>query len=321
MRIIYFLSLQTVLFFTLLACSQSAEKESEVIVNANINQELLAEGLQIMKTQCFACHSPEATGNNRIAPPFHAIKQHYMQDGMKYPPFHAAMKLFLSNPSEKQAKMRHAVERFGLMPKMSLTDAQVKAVTTYLYHTDIEKSGWHLSGKPGAEMSKDKSYKEQGMEYAMATKAVLGKNLMTALKAKGTAGALAFCNERALPLTDSMQQHLGVDIKRVSDNNRNPSNQANKEELAYIKTQKQRINEGKKPEPLLVEGTKEVVGYYPIMTNQMCLQCHGKANETLKATTLSKINELYPKDKAIGYDVNQLRGIWVVKMPKSLKRD
>ena len=32
--------------------------------------------------------------------------------------------------------------------------------------------------------------------------------------------------------------------------------------------------------------------------------------------TLAKINQLYPNDKATGYDVNQLRGIWVVEMTK-----
>jgi len=318
MRYLYFISLQSVLCFALLACSTSEGDQSKVVESTEVSEKLLAKGLQVMETQCFACHSPEVKEKHRIAPSFQAIKEHYMKKDMKYPAFYAAMQAFLNAPSEQSSKMPHAVEKFGLMPKMSLTDAQIKAVTTYLYYVDLKVSNWHQRSPKQREkgQSGDKSYIEKGMEYAMATKAVLGKNLMTAIQEKGTEGALSFCNERAIPLTDSMQQYFDVHIQRVSDKNRNPNNQANEQELAYIKMQQQRISEGEQPKPLLTEGTKEVVGYYPIMTNQMCLQCHGKANETLKTSTLSRLKQLYPKDKATGYEINQLRGIWVVKMPK-----
>ena len=48
----------------------------------------------------------------------------------------------------------------------------------------------------------------------------------------------------------------------------------------------------------------------------MCMQCHGKINTEIKAQTLKKINDLYPNDLAVGYEVNLLRGIWVVEMDK-----
>jgi len=46
----------------------------------------------------------------------------------------------------------------------------------------------------------------------------------------------------------------------------------------------------------------------------MCMQCHGSENEQIDNNTLAKINELYPDDKATGYGVGELRGIWVVEM-------
>ena len=55
------------------------------------------------------------------------------------------------------------------------------------------------------------------------------------------------------------------------------------------------------------------------MTNIMCLQCHGKPDKDILPNTLTKIGSLYPEDKAIGYGVDELRGIWVVEMDK--KRD
>ena len=48
----------------------------------------------------------------------------------------------------------------------------------------------------------------------------------------------------------------------------------------------------------------------------MCLQCHGNKENDISTGTLTKINTLYPKDKAIGYGINQVRGLWVVEMIK-----
>jgi hypothetical protein len=46
----------------------------------------------------------------------------------------------------------------------------------------------------------------------------------------------------------------------------------------------------------------------------MCLQCHGKPNVDINEATLGQIEKLYPNDKAVGYGLNELRGIWVVEM-------
>ena len=69
-----------------------------------------------------------------------------------------------------------------------------------------------------------------------------------------------------------------------------------------------------KPE-LHVEGD-QVVGYYPILINGMCLQCHGQAGEEIKAGTLEKLTALYPEDKAKGYKDGGFRGVWVVGMQR-----
>ncbi|HBY68813.1 MAG TPA: cytochrome c family protein, partial [Flavobacteriaceae bacterium] len=52
--------------------------------------------------------------------------------------------------------------------------------------------------------------------------------------------------------------------------------------------------------------------YYPITTNSMCLQCHGIPNKTIQPEVLTTIIDLYPNDKAIGYNINEVRGIWVL---------
>lgn len=101
-------------------------------------------------------------------------------------------------------------------------------------------------------------------------------------------------------------------IKRVSDRPRNINNQANKKELAIIEKFKTSIASNKNYEPVteLIDGVNHF--YYPITTNSMCLQCHGEPNKDINADVYATISQLYPTDKAVGYDVNQVRGIWSI---------
>lgn len=159
-------------------------------------------------------------------------------------------------------------------------------------------------------------YLKMGKELAMQTKANLGKNLITAMSEKGADGAVEFCNTKAIPITDSMSLVLGAKIKRVSDQARNPNNQANDAELDYIKNWKAAKASGKEHAPLLTEIDGKMVGYYAITTNDMCLKCHGAPNKEINMATLKKIKTLYPKDLATGYGTDEIRGIFVVEMDK-----
>lgn len=160
-------------------------------------------------------------------------------------------------------------------------------------------------------------YKKQGMSYAMNTKAVLGKNLMGQILKNGEASALAFCNERAYPLTDSMATVQNVYIKRVSDKNRNPNNKANNIELKHIQTFKTNLATDKDISPIIEEKDGKIHFYAPIFTNGMCLKCHGSPKKgQIKPEVVKLLSNLYPEDKATGYDTNQIRGIWSIVFDK-----
>lgn len=164
------------------------------------------------------------------------------------------------------------------------------------------------------ENSTELSPLEIGQDIAMKTQQILGKNLMNAINSQGSEYAVSFCSTKAISLTDSMAIELNASVKRVSDKNRNPNSGANRAELDYITKAKQSLSNGESPKPQLsVSGDKQI-GYYPILMNQMCMQCHGQTSTDISPETLSKINELYPTDRATGYLPNQLRGIWVVEM-------
>jgi len=165
--------------------------------------------------------------------------------------------------------------------------------------------------------SQIKSPLETGQEMAMKTKAILGKNLVTAIQNKGTDEAIEFCSTRAIQITDSMSTVLGSRIKRVAERNRNPLNIASADELLYIKETNASLARNENAKPQLKETAETYTAYYPILTEQLCLQCHGDKKADIKTSTLSTINRLYPADKATGYKLNELRGIWVVEMKKA----
>lgn len=166
----------------------------------------------------------------------------------------------------------------------------------------------------GAETLED--YRMQGLRAAMQTKGALGGELMKAMEAGGPENAVAFCNTRALPITRQMSSQLGMDVSRVSDQPRNPGNAADDEELAIIASFKEALARGQQPAPAVREHDEMVVGYYPIVTNGMCLKCHGVEGTDISPATQAAIDERYPDDQATGYGENELRGLFVVKMDR-----
>ena len=103
-------------------------------------------------------------------------------------------------------------------------------------------------------------------------------------------------------------------VSRLSDLPRNPNNFASEPFLSQISTYKTQLLNGDKlnGNSILHEGKE--YRCYPIVTNGMCLQCHGKKGTDIAPETLKVLNEKYPNDLATGYSANQLRGIWVVEM-------
>jgi hypothetical protein len=161
---------------------------------------------------------------------------------------------------------------------------------------------------------KDLTHLEQGQNFVLQTQKVLSENLMNEINSHGTVQALTFCSAKAINLTDSMAIVLNAQIKRVTDKARNPHNKANKQELEYITNSKDLLAMGKDIKPEMTEIHGKMVGYYPIMTNQLCMQCHGNKDTEVLPETLLQINKLYPNDRGIDYKINELRGIWVVEM-------
>ncbi|PQJ77163.1 c-type heme family protein [Polaribacter glomeratus] len=334
--------LTLLIVFAFLFSCKDAQKPSYAAKETVLNAQDHA-GKKLMQTNCYVCHSPTAAQENRIAPPMIAIKKHYIKENTTKAAFVKSMQDWIKNPTKENAKMYGAVKRFGLMPKQAFPEETIQQIAAYMFDFEIEQPEWfedHYNkgkGKGKGEGNgmqngngmqhgkkknqqgtsiKTQSYSEKGLNYALSTKAELGKNLMGKIQKDGTLAALKFCNIKAYLLTDSMSVVHNATIKRVSDKPRNPENLANSKENAYIRIFKEDAAVNKESDPIVVTSDENVKFYYPIKTNSMCLQCHGKPALDIKPLTLAQINKLYPNDLATGYSENQVRGIWSITFNK-----
>ncbi|MDF0714532.1 DUF3365 domain-containing protein [Muricauda sp. 334s03] len=329
-----FTTISIFVFFLMLSCKQgpkTSDEEASEPIAQKVSQ--VEEGKKMMENQCYLCHNPSAPENGqRIGPPMVAVKAHYLENYANREAFVEAIMAFVKSPSEDHAQMRGAVRRFGLMPAQQFPQGGVRRIAEYMYDYQIEEPDWFQAhwmdrrgdslynrGKTPKVSETEVTPKELGMRYALETKKVLGKNLMGTIQNKGVEEAVVFCNERAYPLTDSMSTNFNARIKRVSDKPRNPENQANAIELMHIETFKGQVAGGASVEPILSEENGKVHFYYPIVTNTMCLNCHGTPDKNITPKVYASLLELYPQDKAIGYGPDEVRGIWsiVFDAPKS----
>ena len=150
---------------------------------------------------------------------------------------------------------------------------------------------------------------QQGDSISTIMQRVLLSNVMKATKAAGPAYAVTFCNERAMPLTDSLSEKYHCQIQRISDKYRNPSNKPTK----YDEDILLRSGSSNSGEPLLVSENGRVVYYKPIrIAMPACLNCHGTDNKDIAPKTLEAIVQKYPNDLAVGYKEGDFRGLWKI---------
>lgn len=309
------------------SCRNTSVEKTEDVQQASTIPTEIHPGKKLMETHCYVCHSPHAPEHEgRVGPPMAAIKAHYLKDGITQARFAQDILSFLNAPDTAKARLKDEVHRYGLMPYQQYPPEVVQQIAEYMYRYQIAEPAWFAASwekktnlpyrQPGiADTSAAKvplSPSDIGLNFALETKKVLGQNLMQALQTQSAAYALEFCNTRAIPLTDSMAQHYQANIRRVSDKPRNPNNLANAEELKYIQAFKKQVAAGQEPMPVVLEQNGIAQFYYPITTNIMCLQCHGKP-AAIEPDIAQKIAKLYPTDKATGYSENEVRGIWSIQ--------
>ncbi|MGA9045159.1 Tll0287-like domain-containing protein [Sulfuricurvum sp.] len=156
----------------------------------------------------------------------------------------------------------------------------------------------------------------KGSEASALLLQKLGGELKNQMQTNGSMGALHFCSQNALTLTEQIAKESKTSIKRISINNRNPVNKANKDEIALLNEWDKLVKNGQPlPAQKLVKVSDSTIMYYKpiVINNEACLKCHGNVEGALAKA----IHTTYPEDKATGYKMGDLRGMIAI----TIKRD
>jgi len=306
-----------ILTLLFVGCTSSIEEnkkvEDETVGQIQQNDDEVASSLV---NNCFSCHQPMGSSETRIAPPMGHVKSHYLEKYQTKEEFVKAMASFINSPNKEAGIMYGALEKFGVMPNMQFDKETVHKIVSYIYDNDIDSDQWLAKYNKVTEPTfEDGDFIGKGRHIVMSTKKQLGKNLKKTIKTKGTKEAVSFCSVRAYPILDSMATVHNAKITRVSNKYRNPKNKANDKEIDYILIYQTQLDNGFELKPILEETEDLATFYMPIVTNEMCLQCHGP-KDSIEPEVLAEILKHYKDDKATGYDVNQIRGIWRIEMAK-----
>jgi len=155
----------------------------------------------------------------------------------------------------------------------------------------------------------------KGNEVSTVLLQKLGGELKAQMQTGGPMGALHFCSQNALSLTEQIAKESKTTIRRVSTLNRNPVNKASKQETALLKEWEGLVKNGQPlPAQALVNLSDSTIMYYkPILiNNEACLKCHGNVEGDLAKA----IKAAYPEDKATGYKMGDLRGMIAVEIQR-----
>ena len=146
----------------------------------------------------------------------------------------------------------------------------------------------------------------------------LGQKLQGAMAEGGAVNAIGVCNTQAPEIAGRVSTQNQVKLSRVGTRTRNPvmgvPNDWQAKALAQFDAA---LARGEKPADLEFSETvntasgKEFHFAKPIVLQPMCVSCHGSP-EQISPEVKAKLSELYPNDKAVGYQPGQLRGAVVL---------
>ncbi|MBK7051052.1 MAG: DUF3365 domain-containing protein [Rhodoferax sp.] len=134
----------------------------------------------------------------------------------------------------------------------------------------------------------------------------------------GAVSAIGVCNEKAPQMAKAASEQTGWTIRRVSLRNRNPKAVPDTWERGVLEEFDRRAAAGESPASLekaeiVTDAGKSEYRYMKALpVQQICLACHG-AQETLSPEVSTKLQTLYPHDKAVGYALGQIRGAMTIR--------
>ncbi|MET0067893.1 MAG: DUF3365 domain-containing protein [Candidatus Thiodiazotropha sp.] len=157
---------------------------------------------------------------------------------------------------------------------------------------------------------------EEGKGVIKAFMTDLKGELQKSMKKSGPVGAISTCNTVAPQLAEAHSQMSRWEVGRTSLKIRNQDNTPDAWETAVLEEFETRKQAGEDPMKLVKAEVVEEKGrkvfrmMKAIPTAEVCTKCHGAE---LAEPVAAKLDELYPQDKARGYQPGDLRGAFTLK--------
>jgi Protein of unknown function (DUF3365) len=149
----------------------------------------------------------------------------------------------------------------------------------------------------------------------------LGAELKKELATNGPDGAIKVCKNIAPELATKLSIEKGWRVTRVSLKTRNPLlGTADAWEQQALQEFDARAAKGEALDKMEFSATVTEPGgrYFRYMkalpVQPLCISCHG-SDEQIPASVKATLTEYYPHDRAIGYQVGQIRGAISIKQP------
>jgi hypothetical protein len=147
-----------------------------------------------------------------------------------------------------------------------------------------------------------------------ALKEFVGKlkgEMKKAMKSGGPIEAMSVCSSKAPGIAETVGKKYNMKIARTSLKLRNPGNAPDAWELDVLKNFEKRKAKGEDVKKMAyakivdIQGKKVFRMMKAIPTGQVCLKCHA---ENIDPGVEAKLKSLYPKDKARGFKLGDIRG-------------
>ncbi|MGH8631992.1 MAG: Tll0287-like domain-containing protein [Burkholderiales bacterium] len=162
-----------------------------------------------------------------------------------------------------------------------------------------------------------------GEARAVASELVqrLGAALRQELAAFGPDGAISVCKDTAPRLAGELSRRTGWRVARVSLRPRNALlGEPDAWEQSVLLRFERSAAAGEPADRIeYAETVQEPQGRYfrymkALAVQPLCLTCHGSA-ASIPESVRQRLADEYPHDRALGYDVGQLRGAVTIKAP------
>jgi hypothetical protein len=137
----------------------------------------------------------------------------------------------------------------------------------------------------------------------------LRRVLAEKLQAGGVAAALPYCRPETFASVDSIEKDLQATAQRRSTRPRNRANQASLTPADVQPDTTRRV----------ARLGGEVFTYQRpiILSDALCLRCHGEVGKDIAAPDYALIQKQYPQYQATGYSLGQAMGVWQVTLQRA----